>query len=103
MAGRSWSFDHHGTVLDRECVLQIIKKPLGDAINVQAGQLGFEIRKMLDAPYRLLLCMGNDNLGCIWPQPQGNGSLVGTIIQDQIDQLMFDMGRGPVLEPNASA
>ena len=30
-----------------------------------APDLGFEIRKMLDAPVRFLLCMGDDNLGFV--------------------------------------
>jgi hypothetical protein len=72
-----------------------------------APELGFEIRKLLDAPYRFLLCVSNDNLGSIMPPPSpasyavvegrigraghdvSNDSYVGTIILDELADLML--------------
>jgi len=79
-----------------------------------APEMGFELRKALDAPYRWLLCMSNDSLGTIrlWqglPRHEGFsssasgpppsraipcvrvGSQVGTIIMDQVADLMLEV------------
>jgi hypothetical protein len=73
--------------------------------------LGFEVRKMLDAPYRWLISMSNDNLGYI-QAPGGAPSLagpessvqrgtsrprpesqVGTVILDEVANLVLEMRR----------
>lgn len=74
-----------------------------------APELGFDIRKMLDAPFRFLLCMANDTLGFILPQgltgpavpgPEQDGfdSLssvqVGTIILDELDDMVLEARQG---------
>jgi hypothetical protein len=76
-----------------------------------APELGFEIRKMLDAPYRFIFCMGNDSLGAITmpgsalsvPEARhsagraspGLPSLphTGTILLDQVANLMVEARR----------
>ena len=72
-----------------------------------APEMGFELRKMLDAPYRFLLCMSNDNLGFIVSpeaalpaadtgspieqarRDERTSSYAGTIIRDELDQLLL--------------
>jgi hypothetical protein len=76
-----------------------------------APEMGFELRKALDAPYRWLLCLSNDSLGTIrlmqGPPRQGGypsaavpdraipsvrvGSHASTIIMDQVADLMLEV------------
>lgn len=78
-----------------------------------APEIGFELRKVLDAPYRWLLCQSNDSLGIIRlrqgqprlggspsaPEPLPDraiprvrvGSHAGTIIMDQVADLMLEV------------
>jgi hypothetical protein len=65
---------------------------------VVAPDLGFEIRKILDAPYRALLCASNDCLDVVasrgiglqdgWAPP---GSRVGTVVLDEIANMMVEI------------
>jgi len=78
-----------------------------------APEMGFELRKALDAPYRWLLCQSNDSLGTIrlrQGQPRSGelasgpgslpdrsgpcvrvGSYASTIIMDQVADLMLEV------------
>jgi hypothetical protein len=62
-------------------------------------QIGDQVRKMLDAPYRFVLGVSNDDLGYIPPQSAAvNGvsrrtSQVGTIVLDELDRLLLDARR----------
>jgi hypothetical protein len=76
-----------------------------------APELGFEIRKMLDTPYRFVFCMGNDSLGpitmpgSVLPAPEAghppgrasrsspSPSHTGTILLDQVANLMVEARR----------
>jgi hypothetical protein len=65
---------------------------------VVAPDLGSEIRKLLDAPYRALLCASNDCLDVVasrgvglhdgWALP---GSRVGTVVLDEIANIMVEI------------
>jgi hypothetical protein len=72
-------------------------------------ELGLDIRKMLDAPFRFLLCMSNDIVGYILPQalpgpavpgPRHNhvrslnGVRVGTVILDELDDMLLQARQG---------
>lgn len=58
-------------------------------------QLGSQVRKMLDTPYRFVLGISNDDLGYI-PQQEmpstapGRRAQVGTIVLDELDRLLLD-------------
>ena len=62
-----------------------------------APQIGDQVRKMLDAPYRFVLSVSNDDLGYIPPQDTAaprvasrQVSQVGTIVLDELDRLLLD-------------
>ena len=58
-----------------------------------APQVGSQVRKMLDAPYRFVLGVSNDDLGVIpsqeVPVADKTGSPVGTIVLDGLDELLL--------------
>jgi hypothetical protein len=61
-----------------------------------APQIGAQVRKMLDVPYRFVLGGGNDDLGYIPPQAlpgtdSAKASQIGTVILDGLDQLLLDL------------
>jgi hypothetical protein len=65
-----------------------------------APQIGIQVRKMLDAPYRFVLGVSNDDLGYIPPQDTSapgaaarGRSQVGTIVLDELDRLLLDARR----------
>jgi hypothetical protein len=58
-----------------------------------APQIGSQMRKMLDAPYRFVLGGSNDDLGYIPSQDSPNHSQIGTIVLDELDQLLLDAER----------
>lgn len=63
-----------------------------------APEIGDQVRKMLDAPYRLVMGVSNDDLGFIPPQgtsdtPTGRTSHLGTLILDNLDRLLLSPGR----------
>ena len=60
-----------------------------------APQVGSQVRKMLDAPYRFVLSTSNDNLGYIPQQAVPSTtpdriSQIGTIVLDELDRLLLD-------------
>jgi hypothetical protein len=59
-----------------------------------APQVGQQVRKMLDAPYRFILGVSNDDLGFIPHQEAPNTptratALVGTLVLDELDRLLL--------------
>jgi hypothetical protein len=59
-----------------------------------APQIGLQVRKMLDAPYRFVLGMSNDDVGFVPSQerpstPGKPASLVGVRVLDELDQLLL--------------
>jgi hypothetical protein len=66
-----------------------------------APQIGSQVRKMLDAPYRFVLGISNDDLGYI-PQQEmpstapGRSAQIGTIVLDELDRLLLDARPGAV-------
>ena len=69
-----------------------------------APQIGFQVRKMLDTPYRFVLGISNDDLGYIPPQEDpsiasGREAQVGTVVLDELDHLLLnarEIVRAPV-------
>jgi hypothetical protein len=64
-----------------------------------AWPIGDQVRKMLDAPYRFVVGVSNDDLGFIPPQPvpgtsEGHESRVGTVLLDELDRLLLDVREG---------
>jgi hypothetical protein len=74
-----------------------------------APELGFEIRRMLDAPIRFLLCMGDDNLGFVsshdgdrflpnagstgspWRREAQVGARAGITLRDELYNLILEI------------
>jgi hypothetical protein len=64
-----------------------------------AWTIGDQVRKMLDAPYRFVIGVSNDDLGFIPPQPlpgtsREHESHVGTVVLDELDRLLLDVSGG---------
>ena len=60
-----------------------------------APRVGQQVRKMLDAPYRFVLGVSNDDLGFIPHQeapgtPSKATALVGTLVLDELDRLLLN-------------
>lgn len=60
-----------------------------------APQVGLEVRRMLDAPYRFVVGPANDDLGYIQPQEEAPGAaaspvLLPTLLLDALDRLLFE-------------
>jgi hypothetical protein len=60
-----------------------------------APQVGMEVRRMLDAPYRFVVGPANDDLGYIPPQDDTQGapdasSLLSTLLLDALDRLLLE-------------
>jgi hypothetical protein len=58
-------------------------------------QVGLEMRRMLDVPYRFVVGPSNDDLGYIQPQDDSRGvpaaaSLLSTLLLDALDRLLFE-------------
>ncbi len=88
------SRDGYSTAHSRLGLVELGPARIAVLPGLPAPEISLQVRKMVDAPFRFVVGMGNDNIGYIPPQQnpeQASGQTdKGTHILDEFDRLLLD-------------
>jgi hypothetical protein len=87
--------DEHGPAESEVSLLQVGPARVALLPGLVDPQVGTEVRRMLDAPYRFVVGPANDDLGYVQPQADAQraptaSALLSTLLLDALDRLLLE-------------